>query len=274
MADSSDQPPQGADYDDFREQDRFLPTANVARLMKKALPDNSKIAKEAKDCIMECVSEFISFVTSEGRSTPRDNEGFKNDSGDRLLTVAIYLASDRCVSEKRKTINGEDILWALQSLGFDSYCEVMKTYLSRYREVTKLERAPTSLPNTSGPGTPNEEGGADLNAQNQQAFLYALAMQQQQQQQAQQVQFQNQMAHLRDQQQQQDGGSGGGGGGGGGQTQQNRAAGGGSSGGDQPQQQRHPSQRLQPQQQLTPMQIQAAIAAHMAATQGGVLPPQ
>ncbi|KAJ3165835.1 hypothetical protein HDU88_003704 [Geranomyces variabilis] len=249
MADSSDQPPQGADYDDFREQDRFLPTANVARLMKKALPDNSKIAKEAKDCIMECVSEFISFVTSE--------------------------ASDRCVSEKRKTINGEDILWALQSLGFDSYCEVMKTYLSRYREVTKLERAPTSLPNTSGPGTPNEEGGADLNAQNQQAFLYALAMQQQQQQQAQQVQFANQMAHLRDQQQQQqDGGGGGGGGGGGSQTQQNRAAGGGSSGGDQPQQQRHPSQRLQPQQQLTPMQIQAAIAAHMAATQGGVLPPQ
>ncbi|KAI8916711.1 histone-fold-containing protein [Powellomyces hirtus] len=98
-----------SDADDPREQDRYLPTANVARLMKKALPDNSKVAKEAKDCIMECVSEFISFVTSE--------------------------ASDRCVAEKRKTINGEDILWALQSLGFDSYCEVMKVYLSRYREV-------------------------------------------------------------------------------------------------------------------------------------------
>ncbi|KAJ3178342.1 hypothetical protein HDU87_003654 [Geranomyces variabilis] len=261
MADPPDQPPQGADYEDFREQDRFLPTANVARLMKKALPDNSKIAKEAKDCIMECVSEFISFVTSE--------------------------ASDRCVSEKRKTINGEDILWALQSLGFDSYCEVMKTYLSRYREVTKLERAPTSLPNTSGTGTPNEEGGADqTTAQNQQAFLYALAMQQQQ---AQQAQFQTQMAHLRDQQQQQqqDGSSSSSGGGGGSQPQQNRTAGGGTpSGGDQPQQQQqqqpqpqqqqqpHPSQRLPPQQQLTPMQIQAAIAAHMAATQGGVLSPQ
>ncbi|KAI8816954.1 nuclear transcription factor Y subunit B-8 [Fimicolochytrium jonesii] len=121
------------DLDDFREQDRFLPTANVARLMKRALPENSKIAKEAKDCIMECVSEFISFVTSE--------------------------ASDRCVAEKRKTINGEDILWAFQSLGFDSYCEVMKVYLNRYREATKLERAasvppppvPTTQPNLSVP---------------------------------------------------------------------------------------------------------------------------
>jgi histone H3/H4 len=34
--------------------------------MKTALPDNAKIAKEAKECMQECVSEFISFITSEG----------------------------------------------------------------------------------------------------------------------------------------------------------------------------------------------------------------
>lgn len=38
----------------------------VARIMKIALPDNAKIAKEAKECMQECVSEFISFITSEG----------------------------------------------------------------------------------------------------------------------------------------------------------------------------------------------------------------
>lgn len=38
----------------------------VARIMKTALPDNAKIAKEAKECMQECVSEFISFITSEG----------------------------------------------------------------------------------------------------------------------------------------------------------------------------------------------------------------
>jgi nuclear transcription Y subunit beta len=53
------------DVDDFKEQDRFLPIANVARIMKRALPENAKIAKEAKECVQECVSEFISFITSE-----------------------------------------------------------------------------------------------------------------------------------------------------------------------------------------------------------------
>lgn len=43
--------------------------APVARIMKTALPDNAKIAKEAKECMQECVSEFISFITSEGESS-------------------------------------------------------------------------------------------------------------------------------------------------------------------------------------------------------------
>lgn len=49
----------------MREQDRFLPIANIGRIMKKGLPANGKIAKDAKDTVQECVSEFISFVTSE-----------------------------------------------------------------------------------------------------------------------------------------------------------------------------------------------------------------
>ena len=40
--------------------------APVARIMKTALPENAKIAKEAKECMQECVSEYISFITSEG----------------------------------------------------------------------------------------------------------------------------------------------------------------------------------------------------------------
>jgi hypothetical protein len=35
--------------------------------MKNALPENARIAKEAKECMQQCVSEFISFITSEGR---------------------------------------------------------------------------------------------------------------------------------------------------------------------------------------------------------------
>lgn len=48
--------------------------APVARIMKMALPENAKIAKEAKECMQECVSEFISFITSEGRpKAPRND---------------------------------------------------------------------------------------------------------------------------------------------------------------------------------------------------------
>ncbi|RII07740.1 hypothetical protein CUC08_Gglean008715 [Alternaria sp. MG1] len=58
--------------------------------------------------MQECVSEFISFITSE--------------------------ASEKCQQEKRKTVNGEDILFAMTSLGFENYSEALKIYLSRYRE--------------------------------------------------------------------------------------------------------------------------------------------
>ncbi len=52
-----------ADREEVREQDRYLPVANINRIMKKALPPNAKIAKDAKECVQECVSEFISFIT-------------------------------------------------------------------------------------------------------------------------------------------------------------------------------------------------------------------
>jgi nuclear transcription Y subunit beta len=55
----------GDDRQSVREQDRFLPIANISRIMKKALPPNAKIAKDAKETVQECVSEFISFITSE-----------------------------------------------------------------------------------------------------------------------------------------------------------------------------------------------------------------
>ncbi|PVU87754.1 hypothetical protein BB559_005898 [Furculomyces boomerangus] len=99
---------------DVKEQDRYLPIANVARIMKRALPENAKISKEAKETVQECVSEFISFITSE--------------------------ASDRCQQEKRKTINGEDILSAMLALGFENYADALKLYLSKYRDVSKPEK--------------------------------------------------------------------------------------------------------------------------------------
>jgi nuclear transcription Y subunit beta len=54
------------------------------------------------------------------------------------LSVHFYLcrASDKCVKERQKTINGDDIIWSLGTLGFEEYIEPLKIYLNNYREVS------------------------------------------------------------------------------------------------------------------------------------------
>jgi nuclear transcription Y subunit beta len=44
---------------------RFLQIANESRIMKKALLVKTKISKDAKDTVQECVSEFIYFAIGE-----------------------------------------------------------------------------------------------------------------------------------------------------------------------------------------------------------------
>lgn len=78
--------------------------------MKNALPSNAKISKDAKEVVQECVSEFISFITSE--------------------------AAEKCLLEKRKTVGGEDIIYAMSSLGFGDYAAVLRIYLAKLREVS------------------------------------------------------------------------------------------------------------------------------------------
>ncbi|KAF2498384.1 hypothetical protein BU16DRAFT_558447 [Lophium mytilinum] len=134
---SSSSPPQpGATPSSSHASDANIRNfAPVARIMKMALPENAKIAKEAKECMQECVSEFISFITSE--------------------------ASEKCQQEKRKTVNGEDILFAMTSLGFENYAEALKIYLSRYRETllaTQNKPPGAGVFNAGGAGGANSAG--------------------------------------------------------------------------------------------------------------------
>ena len=55
-----------------------------------------------------------------------------------IMNVFSCRASDKCQREKRKTINGEDLLWAMSTLGFEEYVEPLKVYLMKYREVWNL----------------------------------------------------------------------------------------------------------------------------------------
>ncbi|XP_059441262.1 nuclear transcription factor Y subunit B-9-like [Corylus avellana] len=92
-----------------REQDQYMPIANVIRIMRRILPSHAKISDDAKETIQECVSEYISFITGE--------------------------ANERCQREQRKTVTAEDVLWAMGKLGFDDYIEPLTVYLNRYREA-------------------------------------------------------------------------------------------------------------------------------------------
>ena len=107
------------------ESDRYLPVANISRIIKNNLPSEIKLSKDAKEAFQECVSEFISFITSE--------------------------ASERCNNDRRKTVNGDDILNSMACLGFVRYVPILKLYLEKYRESQKL------VPNEGSKEEKNDE---------------------------------------------------------------------------------------------------------------------
>ena len=79
--------------------------------MKEALPKDAKISKEARETVQECVSEYISFITSE--------------------------ACERCRNGNRKTINGDDLIFALNQLGFEHYISNLQAYYNKYKDAQK-----------------------------------------------------------------------------------------------------------------------------------------
>ncbi|KAL8462180.1 hypothetical protein ACS0TY_032492 [Phlomoides rotata] len=84
-----------------------MPVANVLRIMRRILPPHAKISEDAMDSILECVTEFISFITSE--------------------------ANALCRQEYRRTITAEDLLKAMTKLGFDNYAEALTTFFNKHR---------------------------------------------------------------------------------------------------------------------------------------------
>jgi len=76
-------------------------------------------------------------------------------------------ASDKCQKEKRKTINGDDLLWAMATLGFEDYIEPLKVYLARYREF----EGDTKVSARGGDGSAKRDPMGALPGQNAQFAL-------------------------------------------------------------------------------------------------------
>ncbi|KAH0470683.1 hypothetical protein IEQ34_000406 [Dendrobium chrysotoxum] len=79
-----------------------LPTANIGRIMKLALPPNAKISKEAKETMQDCACRVHMLITGE--------------------------------ASVKQTLFGDDICHAMKSLGLDEYAIATNRYLQKYRE--------------------------------------------------------------------------------------------------------------------------------------------
>jgi nuclear transcription Y subunit beta len=130
MSESVDTPESGGGA---KEQERFLPIANIGRIMRRGVPEIGKIAKDAKESIQECVSEFISFITSESVflfSLPPSlcscPDAKLRSTTNSSRAIPGRRASDKCMKEKRKTINGDDLIWSMGMVSFKDYVEPLK----------------------------------------------------------------------------------------------------------------------------------------------------
>jgi nuclear transcription Y subunit beta len=92
----------------IREKGWLIPISSLVRVMRRVLPPQAKVSDDAKELIQECVSEFISFVTGE--------------------------ANERCQGDHRTTVTGEDVIWAMERLGFDDYVAALRAYVRRMCE--------------------------------------------------------------------------------------------------------------------------------------------
>jgi nuclear transcription Y subunit beta len=104
---------------DAQKAENYFPAANIMRLVKKIVPANAKVSKEAIADIQEKVCDFISFISSE--------------------------AGVHCISSNRRTVKGEDIISALNDLGFDNYGEVLSIYLAKFKESVDETRPTKKL---------------------------------------------------------------------------------------------------------------------------------
>ncbi|KAH8583170.1 CCAAT-box DNA binding subunit B [Cryptosporidium sp. chipmunk genotype I] len=94
---------------DSDSSDLSLPINNIGRMMKLSIPGSAKISRESKMLMQQISKDFIGCISSH--------------------------AGEICSSNKRRVLNGEDIINALSSFGFGDYTGTLINYLNIWRGV-------------------------------------------------------------------------------------------------------------------------------------------
>ncbi|CAO3682502.1 unnamed protein product [Umbelopsis vinacea] len=100
-----------------------LPKATVQKLISEMMPGDIVCAKDTRNLLINCCVEFIHLIASE--------------------------ANEICEKETKKTIAGEHVISALQTLGFEDYVEeVDEVYKEHKKQQKDRDKRSTRLENS------------------------------------------------------------------------------------------------------------------------------
>ncbi|XP_059147698.1 DNA polymerase epsilon subunit 3-like [Physella acuta] len=106
-----------------RPEDLNLPNAVVVRIIKDALPEGVNVSKEARLAISKAASVFVLYATS--------------------------CSKNFAVKNKRKTINAQDVLSAMEDMEFEQFIEPLQQCQEAFRlekSEKKKDKAPKPAP--------------------------------------------------------------------------------------------------------------------------------
>ncbi|GAB6027109.1 DNA polymerase epsilon subunit 3 [Chamberlinius hualienensis] len=94
-----------------RPEDLNLPRSVVSRIVKEVLPEGVNLSKESRAAISKAASVFVLYATS--------------------------CANNFAMKAKRKTLNGQDVLSAMESMEFEKFVQPLKESLDNFRQDLK-----------------------------------------------------------------------------------------------------------------------------------------
>ncbi|KAM9327036.1 DNA polymerase epsilon subunit 3 [Gastrophryne carolinensis] len=100
-----------------RPEDLNLPNAVVTRIIKEALPEGVNVSKEARSAIARAASVFVLYATS--------------------------CANTFAMKQKRKTLNVNDVMSAIEEMEFQRFLTPLKEALEAYRREQKGKKEAT-----------------------------------------------------------------------------------------------------------------------------------
>ncbi|KAL1827923.1 hypothetical protein ACET3Z_006335 [Daucus carota] len=116
VGDDQNDAPSGSAADSTED---LVPAANVIGLMRTNIPNQGEISADAVQSVQQCVIKFIRYVTAETKT--------------------------RCGEGMSTTMTAQDVLIALNKLGFGHYIGPLFTYLNRFQEF-QANQGPSGEP--------------------------------------------------------------------------------------------------------------------------------